>query len=81
MSVDKIPAIILNNSDDGRADAGQSEGSRVRYYGIPAGYEFSSLIEDIIDLSRNQTELSAETKEALQELEEDLHIQVFVTPT
>lgn len=71
LGIDKIPAIII----DGEM------GERVRFYGIPAGYEFSSLIEDIIDVSRRGTKLSAATKEALQKLEKDIDIQVFVTPT
>ena len=69
--VDKIPAIaILGEKDYG-----------VRYYGIPSGYEFSSLIEDIIDISKREVELLPATKEALAEITEPMHFQVFVTPT
>ncbi|MCL5959132.1 MAG: thioredoxin family protein [Chloroflexi bacterium] len=71
MGVDKIPAIVL----DGEGTPG------VKYYGIPSGYEFSSVIEDIVDVSKHQTDLSANTKQALQKLSKDVHIQVFVTPT
>ncbi len=69
--IDKIPAIVLV----GKEDLG------IRYYGIPAGYEFSSLIEDIIDVSREETKLSTETQEKLKKVHKDIHIQVFVTPT
>ena len=69
--VDKIPAIAIV----GEKDYG------VRYYGIPSGYEFSSLIEDIIDISKREVELLPATKEALAEITEPLHFQVFVTPT
>ena len=69
--VDKIPAIaILGEKDYG-----------VRYYGIPSGYEFSSLIEDIIDVSKREVELLPVTKEVLAGITEPLHFQVFVTPT
>jgi glutaredoxin-like protein len=69
--VDKIPAIaILGEKDYG-----------VRYYGIPSGYEFSSLIEDIVDVSRGEGELLPATMEALAEIAQPLHFQVFVTPT
>ncbi len=71
MGVDKIPALVIDSDT----------GERVKYYGIPAGYEFSSLIEDIIDTSRRSTKLTTNTKEALQKLTKDIHIQVFVTPT
>lgn len=53
----------------------------LRYWGIPSGYEFSTLLEDIIALSTGETSLSEKTKEALAGLEEDIHLQVFVTPT
>jgi glutaredoxin-like protein len=69
--VDKIPAIAIM----GEKDYG------VRYYGIPSGYEFSSFIEDIIDVSKGEVELLPATKEALAEVTEPLHFQVFVTPT
>jgi glutaredoxin-like protein len=69
--VDKIPAIaILGEKDYG-----------VRYYGIPSGYEFSSLIEDIVDVSRGEVELLPATTEALAGIAQPLHFQVFVTPT
>ena len=69
--VDKIPAIATM----GEKDYG------VRYYGIPSGYEFSSLIEDIIDISKREVELLSATKEVLAGITEPLHFQVFVTPT
>jgi len=69
--VDKIPAIaVLGQKDYG-----------VRYYGIPSGYEFSSLIEDIIDVSTGEVELLPATRETLAGMTESLHFQVFVTPT
>ena len=69
--VDKIPAIVIMSEKD----------YGVRFYGIPSGYEFSSLVEDIIDVSRGEVELLPATKEALAEITEPLHFQVFVTPT
>ncbi|HAR36577.1 MAG TPA: glutaredoxin, partial [Acidobacteria bacterium] len=69
--VDKIPAIIVM----GEKDAG------IRFFGIPSGYEFMSLLEAIVDVSRGETELSQETKEALKKLTREVNIQVFVTPT
>jgi len=53
----------------------------VRYFGIPAGYELSTLVEDLIDVSKGTTNLSDRTREALATVDQDLHIQVFVTPT
>lgn len=69
--VDKVPAIVVM----GEKDAG------IRFFGIPSGYEFMSLLEAIFDVSRGETELSQETKDALKKLTREVNIQVFVTPT
>jgi alkyl hydroperoxide reductase subunit AhpF len=70
-SIERIPAFTIK---------GNAKGA-VRYFGIPSGYEFSSLIEDIVDVSKGTTDLSAPTLEALAGLKDQVHIQVFVTPT
>jgi thiol-disulfide isomerase/thioredoxin len=67
----RIPAFTL---------AGQAKG-KVRYFGVPAGYEFSGLIEDLVAVSTGETELRPATEQALASIPQDLHIQVFVTPT
>jgi alkyl hydroperoxide reductase subunit AhpF len=54
---------------------------KIRFFGIPAGYEFSTLVEDLLDLSKGVTTLSEKSRTALREVDQDLHIQVFVTPT
>jgi len=71
LGVDKIPGLVLQ---------GQGKGT-VRYFGIPSGYEFSTLIEDVVEISKPTTGLSDKTKAVLQKIDKDLHIQVFVTPT
>lgn len=53
----------------------------IRFYGIPAGYEFRTLMDDIVDVSRGRSRLKPETIRQLAELKTDLHFQVFVTPT
>jgi glutaredoxin-like protein len=50
-------------------------------YGLPSGYEFGSLIDAILDVSKAESGLHPETKEALAALERPVHIQVFSTPT
>jgi glutaredoxin-like protein len=69
--IDKVPAIIIMSDKD----------YGIRFFGIPSGYEFVSLLEAIVDVSRGETELSPKTKEALKELAKEVNIQVFVTPT
>jgi len=69
--VDKIPATVVV----GEKDYG------IRFFGIPAGYEFTSLIEDIIMVSSGESGLSEATRQALTQVKQPVHIQVFVTPT
>ena len=69
--VDKIPAIVV----EGEKDYG------VRFYGVPAGYEFITLIEAIKAVSAGESGLAPKTKETMVELKDPLHLQVFVTPT
>ncbi len=73
--IDKIPAVAIVADGDGAKDYG------IRLYGIPSGYEFSTLIEDILMVSHRESGLSSETKALLHDLSEPLHLQVFVTPT
>ncbi|MDD2922034.1 MAG: glutaredoxin, partial [Anaerolineales bacterium] len=53
----------------------------VQFAGIPAGYEFSTLISDIILASKQDSGLGAATREFLKNLTQPLLLQVFVTPT
>jgi alkyl hydroperoxide reductase subunit AhpF len=53
----------------------------IRFLGIPAGYEFSNLIDSIVAVSRGEAQLKDETKAALAGLTEDVVIKVFATPT
>ncbi|MBN1424047.1 thioredoxin family protein [Candidatus Fermentibacteria bacterium] len=69
--VNEIPALLVGGDGD----------ARVRFFGVPAGYEFPSLVEDIVDVSRKTTRLAPRTKERVAKLSTDVHIQVFVTPT
>ena len=71
MGIERIPAFTVQGKNRGA----------LRYVGIPAGYEFATLIEDLIDASTGEVAVSAQTEEALGKVEQDLRIQVFVTPT
>jgi glutaredoxin-like protein len=73
LGVDKIPAIVVLG--EGGKDYG------IRFFGIPSGYEFTSLLEAIILVGTGALALTAETQAFLNRLEEPLHLQVFVTPT
>jgi glutaredoxin-like protein len=70
MGIERIPAVVVDGG-----------GYNVRYYGIPSGYEFSSLLEDIVDASQRKTRLSPELVEKIKGISKPVHIKVFVTPT
>jgi glutaredoxin-like protein len=53
----------------------------VQYSGIPSGHEFSTLINDILIVSRRDSGLNEKTREYLKNLDKPLHLQVFVTPS
>ncbi len=69
--IGKIPAtVVMDEKDYG-----------IRFYGIPGGYEFGSLIEAVKLVSTGENMLSDDGKKFLDQLEKDIHLQVFVTPT
>ncbi len=71
LGVDKIPAVVVIGKDE----------YGIRFYGIPSGYEFTSLLEAIRTAAVGEPDLTEETVDALSALSEPVHIQVFVTPT
>jgi alkyl hydroperoxide reductase subunit AhpF len=71
LGIDQVPAFVINGAARGK----------VRFFGIPSGYEFSALIADLVDVSRGATDLSEETRQYLSSLTEDVNIKVFTTPT
>jgi len=73
LNVDKIPAIAILGAE------GQDYG--IRFFGIPSGYEFTSLLEAIVLIGSGAFELTDQTRAFLTDLDEPLHLQVFVTPT
>lgn len=60
---------------------GPKTNKNIVYYGIPSGHEFSSLLEDIVDVSKGETELPIEIKEKVRKITSNVEILVFVTPT
>jgi thioredoxin reductase (NADPH) len=52
----------------------------IRYTGAPAGEEGKSFVETILMVSKGESGLTKESKEALAELEESRHLMVFITP-
>ena len=70
-AIDKIPATAVVGEED----------YGIRFYGIMAGYEFTSLVHAIRLVGGVGPQLDEETRQAVAAIEEPVHLQVFVTPT
>ncbi len=68
----RFPAVSIRPE---RRDVG------VRYDGLPWGYELASLVGAIVDAGRAEPTLRPESLAALEVLDRDLTLDVFVTPT
>lgn len=75
-NVTNTPGIIIAARDN--ADV---KNLGIQFSGIPSGHEFSTLINDILMVSRRDSGLDVKTREFLKNLDKPLHLQVFVTPT
>ncbi|MGA2309960.1 MAG: FAD-dependent oxidoreductase [Candidatus Bathyarchaeia archaeon] len=69
--IDKIPATAVI----GKRDYG------IRFYGLTAGYEFSSLIQAILMVSTGSSGLDPQLEELVKSIKEQVHLQVMVTLT
>jgi glutaredoxin-like protein len=71
LNIKRAPVIaILGKKDYG-----------LRFYGIPSGYEFSTLLHSIQAASEGTTELDTPSRDYLAGLSKPVNFQVFVTPT
>ncbi len=69
--IKNIPCTIIQSDTD----------YGIRIYGLPAGYEFATLLNAIKIVSNKDSELNNDTKEKLKEINKPIHIQVFITLT
>lgn len=83
--ITRIPAIAVvglketANGDDARTPTEIDYG--IRFYGVPSGYEFMSLIGAILDVSAGDSHLSETSRALVAQITEPTHLQVFTTPT
>jgi len=70
-AVDKVPATVIRNGKD----------YGIRFFGLPAGYEFAALLDGILAVSQGDSGLKPESRAKLAQLTQPLHLQVFTTPT
>ena len=72
LKIARIPAIAI---------LGAEKDYGIRMYGLPSGYEFGTLVDAILDVSRGDSGLAEETRQGLAALTAPVHVQVFSTPT
>ena len=70
--IEMIPATAIVKEDG--TDYG------IRFYGIPSGYEFMSLLEDIVDVSNGSHGFGEQEMKEIESIDKPVHIKVFVTP-
>lgn len=71
LGIERVPAtVIMGDRDYG-----------IRFYGIPSGYEFTSLVDSILMVGKGESGLSQKSKDDLGALQTPIHLKVFVTPT
>lgn len=71
LHIEKWPVMVLVKGDF----------SRIRYYGIPTGYEFSPFIDALVELSSTKTSLSPRARQALQTVRRRANIKIFILTT
>ena len=74
--VNKAPTIVIAG-----LEGEEIRDYGVRYAGIPAGHEFTTLINDLVMVASRDSGLSAETRQFLAGLDQPVFLEVFVTPT
>jgi len=70
--IERIPGVVVLS---GEQDFG------FRYYGVPSGYEFSTLLNVIIMASKGDSGLNLKVKEELKKVQNQLELKIFVIPT
>lgn len=75
-NVSYAPGIVIAAKEDAEVT-----NLGIQFSGIPSGHEFSTLINDILIVSKRDSGLDSQTRALLKNLDKPLYLQVFVTPT
>lgn len=69
--ISKVPGTAVMGAED----------RGIRFYGVTAGYEFSSLLEALVMVSRGKSGLGADLEDLLLLVDVPVHLEVMVTLT
>src|SRR5574341_384148 len=75
-NVTSVPGIAIAAKDNSEV-----KNLGIQFLGIPSGHEFSTLVNDILMVSKRESGLNEKTREFLKKLDKPLQLQVFVTPS
>ncbi len=71
LHVERWPVLVVTKGDF----------SRIRYYGVPLGYELAAILDAFVELSTSRTSLSPRAKSSLATVRRKANIKVFVLTT
>jgi alkyl hydroperoxide reductase subunit AhpF len=78
---ERVRLEVVEREEPGRYPSLTIKPGELRYYGLPWGYELSTLVYAIAEAGKGQPSLSEASRSALATLERDVAIDVYVTPT
>jgi hypothetical protein len=78
--IDRVPAIALA-WEDGADPSAALHDTRIRFLGMPAGYEFISLVQALQLAGGRPSQLSEQSRQRLTAVERPMTVHVFTTPT
>jgi len=77
---DRVSLDVSDTDEPGRYPELTIDG-RLRYHGLPWGYELGTLVHAIAEAGRAEPSLAPESVAALDALPHDVALEVYVTPT
>jgi glutaredoxin-like protein len=75
--IDRVPAIAIVGQDE----SGNERDSHIRFLGMPAGYEFISLVQAILLAGGGPSQLSEPSRARIAAVDKPMTLRVFTTPT
>jgi glutaredoxin-like protein len=82
--VDRAPAVVVlfeEGAPAPTADEAVWVDSRIRFLGLPAGYEFVAIVQAVLLAGTGTSRLSAESQRRLAIVDRPVAMHVFTTPT
>jgi alkyl hydroperoxide reductase subunit AhpF len=87
--IDRVPAIAVTYADEPSpaeggglaASPGPFKDTRIRFLGLPAGYEFINVVQAVLLAGGRAPQLGEASRERLGKVDRPLTMQVFTTPT